>query len=277
MQLVQDQYQVVGNPIKHSQSPWIHSQFAQQTQQNLGYIACQLSLDNFEAEIRTFFSQPQNKGCNVTVPFKERAFHLVDELTERAQQAGAVNTIKKQTNGQLLGDNTDGVGLVRDLLAKGVNIAGSKLLIVGAGGAARGVLQPLLAQQPQQLVITNRTLGKAQELVQRFSHNTSISAQPMSQLDQAFDLIINATSASLSGDIPALLTAVINAKTVCYDMMYGAQPTPFNQWAKAQGCPYYYDGLGMLVEQAAESFWLWRAVKPETTSVISQLRARLKG
>lgn len=269
-----DRYGVFGNPIGHSKSPQIHRLFAEQTGQTLSYEPLLAPLDGFPDFARAFFVQ--GLGANVTVPFKEQAYRLADQLTDRARRAGAVNTLKKLEDGTLLGDNTDGVGLVRDLLDNaGVQLQGKRILVLGAGGAVRGVLEPLLAQRPNTLVIANRTLGKAEQLANEFAELGSLSASAFEQLEGPFDLILNGTSASLGGEMPPLADGlIIPGATFCYDMMYGAAPTPFCLWA-ADLDAYTRDGLGMLVEQAAAAFELWRGVRPASAPVLAELRRQL--
>lgn len=271
-----DRYAVFGNPIAHSKSPQIHRLFAEQTDQALGYEPLLAPLDDFPGFVRDFFAQ--GLGANVTVPFKEQAFRLADQLTERARRAGAVNTLKKLEDGRLLGDNTDGVGLVRDLLDNaGVTLQGKRILLLGAGGAVRGVLEPLLAQQPSALVIANRTVARAEQLAGEFAELGPVQACAFEQLQGPFDVIINGTSASLGGELPPLAESLIRSgATFCYDMMYGAAPTPFCQWAANLGAPTR-DGLGMLVEQAAAAFELWRGVRPDSAPVLAHLRRQLIG
>lgn len=270
-----DLYAVIGHPVTHSKSPRIHSLFAQQTGEPVEYTAIQAPLDGFEDTVRQFFARG-GKGLNVTVPFKEQAWQLADRRTERAGPAGAANTLFQDENGALVADNTDGVGLVRDLTANlGVALNGRRLLLLGAGGAVRGVLGPLLAERPAEVVIANRTLVRAQALVEQFAAGAevpAIRACGFEAPDSPFDLVINGTSASLQGDLPPLSPNVITADTVVYDMMYSLQTTTFNQWALAHGAVRVYDGLGMLVEQAAESFRVWRGVRPQTAPVIERLR-----
>ena len=270
-----DRYGVFGNPIGHSKSPQIHRMFAQQTEQSLSYEALLAPLDDFPSFARQFFVE--GRGANVTVPFKEEAWRLADQLTERARRAGAVNTLHKLDDGRLLGDNTDGIGLVRDLLDNaGVTLQGKRILLLGAGGAVRGVLEPLLAQGPAAVVIANRTQARAEQLAEEFAELGQISASAFEQLEGTFDVIINGTSASLAGELPPLAVALIAAgHTFCYDMMYGAKPTPFCQWATDLGA-HGRDGLGMLVEQAAAAFELWRGVRPESRPVLLGLRAQLQ-
>jgi len=271
-----DAYAVMGNPITHSRSPDIHAAFAKQTSQRIEYTAIQVDLGGFEQAVGNFFANG-GKGLNVTVPFKQEAWQLVDELGEEAKQAGAVNTLLMNAEGQLLGRNTDGIGLVRDLLQNhGGVITDKRILLVGAGGAARGVMQPLLDEKPATLVIVNRTPDRAHNLAQVFSGRGNVSGVGFDDLgDQSFDLIINATAASLQGEVPPLPDTVCAENCWCYDMMYSAEPTPFVTWGQQHGAIKSVDGLGMLVEQAAESFFLWRGVRPETTSVIQSLRGAL--
>jgi shikimate dehydrogenase len=272
-----DRYAVFGNPVAHSKSPQIHTLFAHQTQQTLIYERQLVDTAHFFEAASAFFS---GGGCglNITVPFKLEAFAFADTLTERAQLAGAVNTLKKLEDGSVLGDNTDGAGLVRDLTANlHWSLQGKRILLLGAGGAVRGVIAPLLAEQPQRIVIANRTLTKAEELVQLF--NTGKSAQASKTLRASslqiharpFDVVINGTSASLGGERPNLDPAILMPDACCYDMMYGETLTPFLCWAQQHGAQIA-DGLGMLVEQAAESFYVWRGVKPDTLPVRQILR-----
>lgn len=269
-----DRYGVFGNPIGHSKSPQIHRAFALQTGQTLSYEPLLAPLDDFSGFARAFFAD--GRGANVTVPFKEQAYRLADSLTERARRAGAVNTLQKLDDGTLLGDNTDGVGLVRDLLDNaGILLQGQRVLLLGAGGAVRGVLEPLLAQRPASLTIANRTLRKAQQLSAEFAELGALAASAFEQLEGPFDVIINGTSASLGGELPPLRDDLIRpGATFCYDMMYGATETPFCTWAAARGARTR-DGLGMLVEQAAAAFELWRGVRPESAPVLQALRRQL--
>jgi shikimate dehydrogenase len=267
-----DIYAVFGNPIAHSKSPLIHAQFAKQTAQNLEYVAIQAPLDGFEQHLTDFF-EGGGKGANVTVPFKEQAWRYAPSLTERAELAGAVNTLFLSPSGEVYGDNTDGIGMVTDIIDNcQVPIQDKKILILGAGGAVRGVLKPLLNAAPARLVIANRTASKAEDLARHFAPHGVIEAVPFAALEEPFDLIINGTSASLGGQLPDIPAVVIGSHTVTYDMMYGAQVTPFNRWAKQQGAARTVDGLGMLVEQAAEAFAIWRGVRPDTLPVIDYIR-----
>ncbi|HEY9034039.1 MAG TPA: shikimate dehydrogenase [Pseudomonadales bacterium] len=268
-----DAYAVFGNPVEHSKSPLIHRLFAEQTGQQMHYDKQLVALDGFVAAVQAFVAAG-GKGLNITVPFKEEAYRLADSLSKRARQAGAVNTLLVDGQGQLHGDNTDGVGMLRDITANlGWPVAGKTVLLLGAGGAVRGVLGPLLEQQPARVLLANRTLAKAQHLAQAFSRQGSIEALGFDQLPwHGIDLIINGTSASLAGSVPPIPAACIGANSHCYDMMYGPQLTPFLAWAQQQGCRQLADGLGMLVEQAAEAFFLWRGVRPATAPVIEALR-----
>lgn len=267
-------YGVFGNPIAHSKSPLIHRLFAEQTGLQISYEPLLAPLDGFTAAVAEFFTQ--GSGANVTVPFKEQAFVLAEQLSERAQRAKAVNTLKKLADGRLLGDNTDGAGLVNDLLNNHVVLAGQKILILGAGGAVRGVLEPLLAQGPAEVCIVNRTVEKAEQLASEFADLGHMTAAGYDWIDTPVDIIINGTSASLSGDLPPLADSLIKAgDTVCYDMMYGKNTTVFNQWAQQQGAALTLDGLGMLVEQAAEAFYVWTGVRPNAAPVLQALRAQL--
>jgi len=271
-----DEYAVMGNPIAHSKSPQIHTLFAKQTHQNIRYRAIQVDPGGFEQAVGNFFASG-GKGLNITVPFKQEAWQLASELSERARLAGAVNTLKPLPVEGMYGDNTDGIGLVRDLTQNlGITLTAKKLLLVGAGGAARGVIAPLLEQHPDQLTIVNRTMDRAHELVQHFSSKGGIDAMSFTALEgERFDVVINATSASLQGDLPPLPGSTITQSAIVYDMMYGSEPTLFLKWAQQQGARKISDGLGMLVEQAAESFFIWRGVKPETAPVITHLRDNL--
>ena len=272
-----DNYAVMGNPISHSKSPQIHAAFAKQTGQRIVYTATQVDPGGFAQAVGNFFANG-GKGLNVTVPFKTEAWALADELGPEAKQAGAVNTLLMNAEGKLVGRNTDGIGLVRDILHNhGGKIAGQKILLLGAGGAARGVLQPLLAEGPAQLQIANRTASRAQALAADFNALGDISGGGFDDLNgQHFDLIINASASSLQGEVPPLPDNCCTATTWCYDMMYGADPTPFMQWAEQHGATKNMDGLGMLVEQAAESFLHWRGVRPETGTVIQQIKNELR-
>jgi len=275
-----DRYAVFGNPIAHSKSPQIHTLFAQQTKQSLTYTAELAEIGQFELAVRNFINN-NGKGLNITVPFKEDAWRIASERSERAQRAGAVNTLSLLPDGHLFGDTTDGVGLVRDLMQNHkITLTDKDILVIGAGGAVRGVLESILEQNPTSLLITNRTAHKAVQLADDFSDMGNIKGCGLDDTESAyshssFDLIINGTSASLQGDLPALPESIFKKNCCSYDMMYAKQETPFMQWSASCGAENIYDGLGMLVEQAAESFFLWRQVRPETASVIEQIRQLL--
>ena len=268
-----DHYAVLGNPIAHSQSPRIHALFAAQTGQDMHYEALLAPLDGFAAAVASF-ARAGGKGANVTVPFKEEAFRLTTALTPRAKAAGAVNTLTF-TGATCAGDNTDGAGLVRDLKANlGCVIAGKRLLLLGAGGAARGAILPLLEEQPAALTLANRTEAKARRLALEFSHRSGTlpEACGFAQLaGQHFDLVINATSTGLSDTALPLPPQMFAAPELAYEMVYGRE-TPFMKQAREAGCRVA-DGLGMLVEQAAEAFLLWRGVRPITGPVLAALKA----
>lgn len=269
-----DRYAVVGNPITHSLSPQIHRLFAEQTQQSMSYEAIQLSLDDFPRQIRAL-QQQGLKGVNVTVPFKLQAWEICQQTSPRAEQAGAVNTLVFLGNGEISGDNTDGAGLSRDLIYNhDTHIEHRKILILGAGGAARGVLAPLLALEPENITIANRTLEKAKKLALDFNSIGKIGACGYDDLgSETFDLIINATAAGLSGQVPPIGEEVLDSNSICYDMMYNLDgPTAFVAWAQTHGVANAIDGLGMLVEQAAESFYIWRGIRVSTAEVINKLR-----
>lgn len=268
-----DRYAVMGNPIGHSKSPQIHAQFAVQTGQRLSYEAMLVELGEFPAAVAAFHVAG-GKGLNITVPFKQEAWQLAQIRTPRAERAGAVNTLWWNEQGKLSGDTTDGVGLVYDLRNNhGLSLAGLRILLLGAGGAARGVVEPLLAEQPQELVIANRTAAKATDLVTLFHPLGPVSSCDFGALSTGqFDLVINATAAGLSGAVPPIPNTVFAKHAWAYDMMYASEPTAFVSWALQAGAAQARDGLGMLVEQAAEAFWIWRGIRPETGPVIEQLR-----
>jgi len=267
-----DYYAVIGNPISHSLSPLIHSEFAKQTNQDLNYSAKLVEIGQVKDFVHHFMRN-KGKGLNITVPFKLDAFNLATELSPRAQRAGAVNTLILK-NSRILGDTTDGIGLLNDLKNNHQqNLKNKHILVVGAGGAVRGVLEPLLLESPASLVIANRTLSKAEQLARDFADFGDISARQFEQLnDSKFDLIINGTSASLSGNLPPLANNLFAANACAYDMMYAKEPTVFMQWAQQQGVGTVLDGLGMLVEQAAEAFYLWRDKRPKTQDIIHMLK-----
>lgn len=267
-----DRYAVFGNPIEHSKSPLIHSRFAGQTGQQLEYSAVLVEIGDFDNEVARFAAD-NGKGLNVTVPFKQDAWRLATQRSERAERAGAVNTLVINGPGDYFGDNTDGIGLSRDLVDNhGIRLADRDILIIGAGGAVRGVIAPLLDNRPASLTIANRTREKALQLAQDFSDLGDIRGCGLDEFgSDSYDIIINGTSASLSGELPPLPSSLIRDDTFCYDMMYAAEPTPFMQWARQHGARNVADGKGMLVEQAAESFRLWRGCMPDTAAVIAEL------
>ncbi len=271
-----DRYAVVGHPVSHSRSPFIHERFARQTSQSMRYELIDATAAQFDEQVKRFFAEG-GKGLNVTLPHKQSAAILSDELTPRASVAGAVNTLALRADGRLLGDNTDGAGLARDLLNNlGVTIAGRRVLLLGAGGAARGVLAPLLGLKPSELLIANRTADRARELAAGFAAQGDARGCGFAEVRGGpFDLIINATSASLASDVPPLPPGVVGMRSFCYDMAYGREDTSFVRWAQGQGAARTAMGLGMLVEQAAESFHLWRGVRPDTASVVAALKAEL--
>jgi shikimate dehydrogenase len=268
-----DHYAVMGNPIAHSKSPRIHTLFAAQFGHDIDYRAILVEPGHFPRAVADFQSQG-GKGLNVTVPYKEEACALAATRSARAQRAGAVNTLLLDPSGSQYGDNTDGVGLVRDLKNNsGCPLAGRRVLLLGAGGAARGVIGPLLDEQPSLLLIANRTPEKAVELARDFRESGRVEGCGLDALvGRSFDVIINATAAGLRGEVPALPPGVVQAHSWCYDMMYADEPTAFMRWAQERGAERTLDGLGMLVEQAAEAFFLWRDVRPATEPVIQTLR-----
>jgi len=271
-------YAVLGNPVSHSKSPLIHSMFAQQTDQTMSYVAIPLEENEFEGFVRNFFADGGG-GLNVTVPFKGNAFALAASCSPRAELAQAVNTLFLDVNGDICGDNTDGVGLVTDLkLNNKVAISGQRVLILGAGGAVRGIMAALVYEQASAITIVNRDVSKAELLAEEMQSMAPIEAMSYSMLQEVankgrrYDLIINGTSSSLFGEMPELDAKLIAPDCCCYDLMYSATDTPFVQWAKLEGARISIDGLGMLVEQAAEAFALWRGVRPNTASVMAHLR-----
>lgn len=270
-----DHYAVFGNPINHSKSPHIHRQFAEQTTQDMNYTKQLVAEGAFEQAADEFFAQG-GKGLNITVPFKLDAYSYAARLTPRARRAGAVNTLAMQADGTVLGDNTDGIGMIHDMHNLGWDLRGKRVLVLGAGGAVRGILQPLLEQEPAVVVIANRTFHKAEQLAQGFHDAGNIQAVTYEQLGaEQFDVLINATSASISGDLPPVPASILAPGACCYDMMYGAEPTVFLRWAQAQGAAQIADGLGMLVGQAAEAFYMWRQIRPEVMPVINAIRRQL--
>jgi shikimate dehydrogenase len=272
---------VIGNPIAHSRSPGIHAAFAAQTGQDIAYERCLAPLDGFADTVRDLIAQGY-RGANVTVPFKLEAAALATRLEERARLAGAVNTLRFEGD-EIVGDNTDGPGLVADIVRNaGVALAGKRVLLLGAGGAARGVVLPILQHGPAAIVIANRTRATADELAAQFAgraaHPGQVSACSYENIgddiDGAFDVVVNATSASLSNAMPPVPAAAFCQGTLALDMMYGKAPSPFMQFAASHGATTR-DGLGMLVEQAAEAFAIWRGVRPQTATILEQTRTQL--
>ena len=270
-----DRYAVMGHPIAHSKSPFIHRRFAAETGELVAYDALLVEPGGFRVAVERFRAEG-GRGLNVTIPFKEEAFALASRRSERAERAGAVNTLWFEGTA-VCGDNTDGIGLVRDLTRNlAVDVQARSVLLLGAGGAARGVIGPLLDESPRRLVIANRTASRAAELARRFAEQGPVSAVALDALAaDAFDLVVNATAASLAGDLPPLPRGTLRAGGVAYDTAYAAQPTPFVRWGAGERAAVATDGLGMLVEQAAESFRLWRGREPQTGSVIEALRTHL--
>lgn len=270
-----DKYCVIGNPIAHSKSPDIHAAFAAATGQDISYGRCLAPLDGFADTVCDLVAQGY-RGANVTVPFKLEAAALATRLEERARLAGAVNTLRFD-NGEIVGDNTDGPGLVADIVHNaGVPLAGKRILLLGAGGAARGVILPFLRERPEAIVIANRTRATADALVDHFAGHEAypgqIGACGFDAIAGPFDVVVNATSASLSSDLPPVPASAFRAGTLALDMMYGKEPTPFMRFAQTHGATVR-DGLGMLVEQAAEAFAIWRGVRPETAALLARMRA----
>jgi len=267
-------YGLFGYPVQHSWSPFIHGMFAKQTGQDMEYRLFESPPERFRSGVLEFF-RTGGSGVNVTVPHKRAATDLVNELTPRAQVADAINTIVRRDE-SLVGDNTDGAGLLADLTRNlRLSLSSPRILLLGAGGAARGVLGPLLELKPRLLVVANRTAERAIEVAEDFAYLGPVSGCEFAKLEnQRFDLIVNATSASLRGDVPAIPAGVVDSLTTCYDMAYGSGDTAFVTWAKARGAGRAEQGWGMLVEQAAEAFFLWRRVRPDTAPVLAALRTR---
>jgi shikimate dehydrogenase len=274
-----DRYVVAGNPVEHSQSPFIHSQFAAQTGQAIDYGRLLCPVDAFAETIRAFAAEG-GRGCNVTVPFKFEAFELADKRTPRAKRAGAANVLhfRSQDEGGWLADNTDGVGLVRDIeVNAGVSLKGARVLLIGAGGASAGALGPLLEAQPAELVLTNRTLDKAAALAESHADvapGVALQARALDACGEGFDVVINASASSLQGAAIPVAARVLRPGALALDMMYGPAAQGFLGWAERHGA-LARDGLGMLVEQAAESFFIWRGVRPDTAPVLQALQTRL--
>ncbi|HEX9852506.1 MAG TPA: shikimate dehydrogenase [Woeseiaceae bacterium] len=272
MASVIDRYGVMGYPVSHSRSPVIHRLFALQTNQNIQYELLQVTPDKLDTAVAQF-QRTGGKGLNITVPHKTEVLRLVDQLSARAHVAGAVNTLLFQDS-SVFGDNTDGIGLMRDLVGNlGLNLRDSHVLILGAGGATRGIVAPLLEARPASLTIANRTLSKARDLAEQFASAGAVIACRFREIPEStrYSLIINATSAGLTGEAPPYPASAISDGCVCYDLSYGLTPTPFSRWAAKHGAARSVMGWGMLVEQAAESFHLWRGIRPNTATVLKQL------
>lgn len=270
-----DLYAVFGNPINHSKSPHIHRHFAEQTGQDMTYTKQLVAEGEFARAASEFFTQG-GKGLNITVPFKLDAYEFAGQLTQRARRAGAVNTLAWQADETILGDNTDGIGMIHDMQNLGWELRGKRVLILGAGGAVRGILQPLLEQEPLDVAIVNRTHHKAEQLCSSFHDLGTVRPVKTEELaGQQFDIVINGTSASMQGELPPLPDDLLAPNACCYDMMYGAEPTVFLQWAQVHGAANLADGLGMLVGQAAEAFYLWRQIRPEVVPVITAMRRQM--
>ena len=267
-----DRYAVMGYPVAHSRSPVIHRLFAAQTGENLQYELLEVAPDKLESAIKQF-ARTGGKGLNITLPHKSEVTRFVDDMSERASTAGAVNTLMFKDK-EIYGDNTDGVGLLRDLQENlELTLEGANILILGAGGSTRGIISPLLDENPESIVIANRTMDKAKTLAQVFSSQGAVSSSSFKNVRTPpdFDLIINATSAGLKGETPPYPETAISKNTVCYDLSYSMKATPFASWAAEHGATRSVMGWGMLVEQAAESFELWRGVRPDTAQVLKQL------
>ena len=271
-----DQYAVIGNPIEHSKSPDIHLLFADQTGEYLNYEKLLADENKFSETVSEFFSKG-GKGMNVTVPFKNDACEFVDELTEYAKNAGAVNTIYKNENGKFVGANTDGIGLLRDLKKTlRLQLINKRILIIGAGGATQGIVEPLLNEQPSELLIANRTVSKAEAIAVHFRKVGNVSACALNEIpNQPFDLVLQATSAGLQGSNVELPIEIIGENTCCYDLLYSDQDTPFMAWAKNNNATQVVDGFGMLLEQAAEAFYIWRGQRPDTGMAYHYFRPEL--
>lgn len=267
-----NRYAVFGNPIAHSKSPLIHQLFAEQMNISLTYKKILVPLNELPKALDQF-QKEKGKGANITVPFKEEAYFLVDQLSERAKRAKTINTIRFNADGSRYGDNTDGIGLIRDLtIHQQQDLCNKTILILGAGGAVSGILAPLIAEKPASILIANRTEAKAKVLAQAFSDLMPIEYCSLENLkEDSFDFIINAISAGLKGEMPSLPNGLIYSNTFCYDLIYSTILTPFLVWAKNQGAPFYCDGLGMLIEQAAEAFYVWHNIRPKTQFILEKL------
>lgn len=270
-----DRYAVIGNPVAHSKSPEIHSIFAEQTGENTSYEKILAEKHGFTRSARQFFNAG-GKGLNVTLPFKTDACEFVDRLTDVAGRAGAVNTIMRQRDGSYLGTNTDGIGLLRDLKKTlSLQLSGQKILIIGAGGAVQGIVEPLLNEQPDEILIANRTLHKAVAIAKNFHSIGKVRSCSLDQIPlKRYDLVVHATSASLQDGALTLPPDIVGSQTCCYDLLYSDADTVFMRWAKHRGAANVVDGFGMLLEQAAESFYLWRGKRPDTVMAYNYLRPK---
>ena len=266
-------YAVLGNPVKHSKSPQIHLLFAEEMGITLEYNAIEVPNDELSTYVNLFSSQG-GKGLNITVPFKENAYKLCTEITSRALESGSVNTIKFDTETNIIGDTTDGEGFINDLRKNyGINLQNESILILGAGGTVKSIIERLVSEEIKNVVIVNRTLSRAEELEKKFKNKIDIKSFSYETLpNDIFDVIINGTSLSLSSEVPPISRNIINKNTFCYDLMYSSDKTVFIKWAIENGALRAADGLGMLVEQAAESFFIWHGVKPNTAKVIEALK-----
>jgi len=269
-----DVYGVIGNPINHSKSPKIHLLFGQQVGHDIYYQKIPATDENFISTIETFFTEG-GKGLNITIPFKEKAFHLADSLSNNAQSCGSVNTFTFSEDGRIHGESTDGIGLIKDLENNQISLENTRILILGAGGATRGIVPALFSSSVRSIVLCNRTMEKAELLQEEFLPYGETIYQASEELSGSFDLIINATSASLSGEIPDMPDTIIPG-SVCYDLAYTYGETPFQKWTKQNNSEKSLQGWGMLVEQAAESFYIWRGVRPKTEEIIQKLQAELE-
>lgn len=264
-------YAIFGHPIGHTLSPQIHQKFAHQTHQIIDYQAIDVVPEHFEKTVMEFF-QAGGMGANITVPYKEKVMSLCDVLSFEARKSGAVNTLMRQPDGAIFGHNTDGDGLLNHLLSEQVPLKGSSVLLLGAGGAAKGVLATLLSHSVSSVCLMNRTFSKAQAIQSLYAQESRLTIQPWGKVTQKFDLIINATSASLHDEPLNLASTLVDDSTICYDMMYGKETTRFHEWARHLGAKKVFDGLGMLVYQAALGFELWRQVSPNITPVYAEIR-----
>ena len=266
-------YAVLGNPIQHSKSPQIHTLFSEQTGIALEYQAIEVPINEFASYVKLFSSQG-GKGLNITVPFKEDAYSLCTTLTDRAEISGSVNTLRFDDDMNICGDTTDGQGLLNDLVANhNIRLEDKSILILGAGGTVKSILERLLEQKTKEIIIVNRTISRAKDLEKKFGKKNCVRAYSYNDLpNHSFDIIINGTSLSLSAEIPPISKTNINENTFCYDLMYSDKETAFTKWAIENGALKATDGLGMLVEQAAESFMFWHGTKPDTMPIIKVLR-----